>query len=171
MDIDSNKSYKIRAAVSEDRQAIAEIYVKSWNFAYKGIVPQEFLDNLNEKKYLDRLKEKDVPDEVVFELNGRVVGLAKLIDCRDRDLENTVEVQTIYFLPEFTGRGYGVLLLDWLRDYAVSAGYKKIIIWGLSANLRAGKAYMKAGLAKDIDRFIEIGGKQLQETRYIMGLK
>lgn len=159
--------YFIRPANGDDIQTIAEIYVRSWKFAYKGIVPQDYLDNLSVKKYLNKFEGGKVPDEFVLEVSGRIIGLAKLIDCRDRCAKGCAEVQTIYLLPEFTGKGYGVKLLIWLMKKAIDRGYKKMIIWVLKDNLYANKAYIKAGFKKDKARLVIIGGKELKESRYI----
>lgn len=158
--------YLIRPANRADKQTIAKIYVSSWNFAYKGIVPQEYLDSLNVEKYLKKTENKAVPDEVLFEIDGRVVGLAKMIDCRDRCAEGCAEIQTIYFLPAFMGKGLGGIFLNWLKDHAKKLGYEMMIIWVLNDNQRARRAYEKAGFTKDKSRLVIIGGRELKESRY-----
>ena len=163
-------NYLIRKAESRDKGDIANIYVESWKFTYKGIIPQDFLDGLDKDKYLARMSGEYVPDEVVFEVDGQVAGLAKLIDYRDDDLEDSGGIKTIYFLPQYIGKGYGIILLKWLVEKARSDGLRNIIVWGLSENKRAGRAYKKAGFIMDRTRFIEIGGKHLEETRYIINL-
>ena len=162
--------YVVRPAVLGDAEAIAKIYVRAWRFAYKGIVPQEYLDSLSEDKYLKRIKDKEGPDEFVFELDGNVVGLARLIDCRDKCAEGCAEVQTIYFLPEHTSKGYGQHLLNSLKEIAFSKGYRDMIIWVLTENARARRAYEKAGFSRDKSRLITIAGKDLKESRYTIRL-
>ncbi len=164
------ETYKIRHARADDINVIAKIYVNSWKYAYRGIVPQEYLDNLSVEKYMKKLKDISAPGEFVFELEGSVVGLAKVIACRDLDLDNSAEIQTIYFLPEYIGKGYGSTLLSWLREYASAEGYKNIIVWVLSANIRARRAYEKAGYKSDLVKINNIGGENLQETRYLLNL-
>lgn len=164
------KDYIIRKAKTEDKEAIAGIYVNSWKFAYMGIVPQDYLDSLSIEKYLDRFKERPQLDEFLLELNGQVIGLAKIIDCRDMDKEVCSEIQTIYLLPEFIGQGYGNILLKWLLEHAYSVGYKNIIVWVLTENIRARKAYERVGFQKDKVKLVTIGGKELRETRYSLVL-
>ncbi len=89
------KNYVIRKANIDDKSAIARIYVNSWKFAYKGIVPQDYLDSLSVEEYMERLKYKTELDEFLLELNGDVIGLAKIIECRDDDLCSGSEIQTI----------------------------------------------------------------------------
>ncbi len=164
------KNYVIRKANIDDKSAIARIYVNSWKFAYKGIVPQDYLDSLSVDEYMERLKDQTELDEFLLVLNGDVVGLAKIIECRDDDLCSEAEIQTIYFLPEFIGRGYGNLLLKWMIEYAGSIGYKNIVVWVLTENKRARKAYERVGFQKDKVKLVTIGGKELRETRYSLEL-
>ena len=164
------RDYLIRPARAGDKHAIASIYTRAWKFAYKGIIPQDYLDSLNEQRYLERMKDMDVPEEIVFELEGNVIGLAKLIDCRDRCAEGCAEVQTIYLLPEHTSKGYGQYLLENLKETALLKGYEKMIIWVLTENSRARRAYEKAGFKRDKSRLITIAGKDLKESRYSIEL-
>ncbi len=164
------KDYVIRKAKISDKEAIAGIYVNSWKFAYKGIVPQDYLDSLSIKKYLKRLEDKTQLDEFLLESFRQVIGLVKIIDCRDADKQSCAEIQTIYLLPEFIGQGYGSILLKWLIEYAQSVGYKNIIVWVLTENTRARKAYERVGFQKDKVKLVTIGGAELKETRYSLKL-
>lgn len=160
------KDYIIRKAKINDKEAIAGIYVNSWKFAYKGIVPQEYLDDLSVERYLQRLVDKTQLDEYLLVFRGQVIGLTKIIDCRDSDKQACAEIQTIYLLPSFIGKGYGNIILRWLLKYTQSAGYKNIIVWVLTENVRARKAYERVGFQKDKVKLVTIGGAELRETRY-----
>jgi hypothetical protein len=37
----------IRRATINDARAIAEVHVKSWQVAYRGLLPEDFLQNLS----------------------------------------------------------------------------------------------------------------------------
>jgi hypothetical protein len=53
----------IRRATLEDAAAIARVRVDTWRTAYRGIVPDEFLDNMsyegNESRWAEMLKEQN----------------------------------------------------------------------------------------------------------------
>lgn len=54
--------YNIRYATFDDVKALGEIHYKSWKSAYRGIVPNEILDNITpvkEKYILRRLYQKN----------------------------------------------------------------------------------------------------------------
>ena len=40
---------------SDNRDAISRIYEESWKYAYRGIVPQEFLDDLPESRWVEKI--------------------------------------------------------------------------------------------------------------------
>ncbi|WP_218015478.1 hypothetical protein [Dialister micraerophilus] len=43
---------------SDDRLAISKIYEESWKYAYKGIIPQEYLNSIPEGRWS---KNFDIP--------------------------------------------------------------------------------------------------------------
>ena len=45
---------KIRPAVLQDAPSIAHVHVASWRATYPGIVPQSFLDSLDELQFTER---------------------------------------------------------------------------------------------------------------------
>ena len=100
----------IRPALLPDASLIAQIHVRSWQHGYKGIVPQEILDNLSIEKahagWVQQLTEK--PHAVlVSEAQGQVTGWAAFGPTRDADIDqqSTWEVFAIYFDPHAWGRG------------------------------------------------------------------
>ena len=119
---------------------------------------------------MKRLEDKTQLDEFLLESFRQVIGLAKIIDCRDADKQACAEIQTIYLLPEFIGQGNGNILLKWLIEYARSVGYKNIIVWVLTENTRARKAYERGGFQKDKVKLVTINGAELKETRYSLKL-
>ena len=162
--------YRIRKATRNDIDKLAEIYYKSWNFAYKNIISDEFLSSLTYEVRLQRFRDMKEIHEYVYETSDGMIGCSRLIDSRDNDIENCAEIQTIYFLPEFTGMGHGKIFLSWLIENARTKKYKHIIVWCLSANERAGRAYGAAGFMIDNNRLINIGGVGYPETRYRIDL-
>lgn len=64
----------------DDRSAISRIYEESWKFAYRGIVPQEYLDSIPEGRwassfcvYLGRTDDRNVSSTVAKEIAIRIV--------------------------------------------------------------------------------------------------
>jgi len=158
--------FVIRKAKRSDIEKLAEIYCKSWQFAYKGIISDAYLESMSVDKRVQRFKAmKEIP-EYVFLVNNEIIGCSRLIDSRDDDLSEYGEIQTLYFLPEFIGKGYGSSFLKWIIEKARSMGFPGVFVWCLSKNNRARRAYEKSGFLKDNERTIEIAGQVISETRY-----
>ena len=45
---------------SDDLYSIAKIYVESWQFAYKGIIPQDYLQKLRPDMWSENLKKSEI---------------------------------------------------------------------------------------------------------------
>ena len=50
----------------DDLFEISGIYERSWKFAYKNIVPQDFLDSIPEGRWADRIVEKGINSLVIY---------------------------------------------------------------------------------------------------------
>lgn len=92
----------VRGATPEDSGAIAEIHVRSWRAAYRGIVPPEFLDSISveqrEGAWRQRL-ERGTSGTSVLEEQGEVLGWVSAGSSRDADaLPSTSELWAIYGL-------------------------------------------------------------------------
>ena len=52
---------------SDDKLKISRIYEESWNHAYKGIVPQSFLDSISEGRWVPHLSDPGISVLVMTE--------------------------------------------------------------------------------------------------------
>ena len=93
----------IRLATAEDAQVIANIVNTAWKTAYAGIVPQSYLDALDdisrEQRLVEGLERFSDLRYYLFEENGVPVGAASLHPTHDEDLADTSEFTFFYFLP------------------------------------------------------------------------
>lgn len=95
---------------ADDRLAISRIYEESWKYAYKGIVPQDFLDSIPEGRWVPNLDNPDWHTLVCIE-DGRLIGTSSFCKSRFSQFPNWGEIISIYLLPDFIGKGYGKPLL------------------------------------------------------------
>lgn len=96
---------KIRYADINDAKILGEIHSKSWKVAYKGIVPDEILNNITSEKrqkyFQKALTEGWEEDALIFKGND-AAGLMCIGKCRDKDKDSTYgEIWGIYLLPEY----------------------------------------------------------------------
>jgi ribosomal protein S18 acetylase RimI-like enzyme len=166
---------EIRPARTADAAQIALVHVRSWQSAYRGLVPQEYLDSLDPVQRLagwERILAKldPVSDGVLVagEAN-RLQGFVAYCPSRDDDTDptDTGEVTVLYLLPGAWGQGTGRRLMAAAVDGLTAAGYDHAILWVLDSNARARRFYHAAGWSPDGSAKDEdIGGAAVTELRY-----
>lgn len=163
----------IHAATYEDARAIAEVHVLSWQHAYRGLLPQEFLAGLSvqgrEGMWAESLI-NGLPSLRVAKVGGQVVGFSAYGPCRDEGSGPTdYEVWALYVVPAYWSTGLGHQL--WLKSQEVMAsqGAARISLWVLVGNERAIKFYAAAGFHPEPGsvKTFELGGVQVHEVRYV----
>src|SRR5579859_2697677 len=106
---------KIRPAIIEDAPAIAEVHVRSWQWAYRGQLPDGYLDRLSDtleqRVQARRAQLMNLPPDDrwwVAEHAGQIVAFAVTQPSRHADVPPmTAEVALIYLLQEAAGKGVG----------------------------------------------------------------
>ena len=163
----------VRAAIPEDAAAIAGIRVLTWQIAFRGIIPQPYLDAMdasaNEAMWRASISE-EMPRVLVAEAAGKVVGFSCFGCCRDEGASSSAgEIWALYVLPDDWDKGVGRQLWLESRRQLVEQGSTVISLWVLEKNLRAIRFYCAAGFAPDASsrKCFEIGGAQVPEIRYL----
>jgi GNAT superfamily N-acetyltransferase len=161
-----------RPATPADVPAIAAVRIRSWQAAYRGSVPQAYLDALDVDAEIGRRQNRPLDGQHVAEAGGSVVGWLSVGPYRaDEDEQlpgpSCGEVGAIYALPEFWGRGVGRRLLAYGLGELRRLGLSPVLLWVLVANERARRFYERAGFHADgpVVGF-EVGGATLPEMRY-----
>ncbi|MDR0880134.1 MAG: GNAT family N-acetyltransferase [Clostridioides sp.] len=135
---------------NDDLDAIGNIYADSWKYAYKGIVPQEYLDTLSGSRWKEFLTNSNGDSIVVID-NGKYIGTAAISESRDEDMPGWGEINTIYLLPEYFGKGYSKPLFEYAINELLKKGFKDIYLWVFDKNARARGFYEKNGFQKTCD--------------------
>ena len=158
----------------EYARAAANVFVRSWRSAYKGIVPKDYLDKLTPEKWEERLIE-DISGETTnfIVLDGTsCVGISSVAASRDKGDDGCGEIIAIYLLPEYSGKGIGAALIKWDMEYLESGGYNTACLWVLEKNDSARRFYERHGFMPTAQhKVIDIGGKPLGAIKYIAQLK
>ena len=135
----------------EDARAIAEVHVASWRHAYRGLLPDDYLDRLSvEEREKQRREHLEDPSSewgtLVADDAGRVVGFSTYGPSRDDDATDaTGEVPAIYLDPDVVGTGVGRELFAETVVALRAAGFTRASLWVLEGNVRARRFYEKAG--------------------------
>ncbi len=166
----------IRAAGPEDAEEVERLRVAGWQAAYRGIVPDDYLNRMrvDGERRRRRMAEqataahRSVLVESVAVQGGAIVGWVSGGRCRDADRRGPGqgEVYAIYVLPEWWGRGAGRLLMAHAVRTLAEAGYCDITLWVLEANQQARRFYAAAGFRPDGARQLLDLGAPVTEVRY-----
>ncbi|MEV4802986.1 GNAT family N-acetyltransferase [Nonomuraea sp. NPDC049421] len=166
---------RVRRAIAEDAERVAEIHVRSWQQAYHGLLPQPLLDGLQPAQRVPQwqrlIQQAGWPRRatLVAEDEGAVVGFAGLCPTRDDDddPEQVGEVAAIYALPAVWGRGIGRGLMAESMRTLREAGFSSAGLWVLEGNARAIRFYERMGWRRDgAVKDAVIGGLEVRELRY-----
>ena len=154
--------------------------MRSWPAAYRGLMPQEYLDALDPADRLPRwqqlLTDPDpAGNEVLVADDGAgVSGFASFGPTRDadEDASRTGEVRAIYLAPGAMGQGLGRRLLTASVGRLARAGFEQVTLWVLDTNARARRFYEIAGFRPDgAVQADDRTGFRLDEVRYRRSLR
>lgn len=155
----------LRRATVGDAEALAEVHVRSWQAAYTGIFPEEFLDSLDRERRA-RWWRRFIGDGATVHVS-EVDDVVGFCTAGDSDDDGWGEVFAIYVLPEHWGAGHGRELLMAGESGLAAAGHERALLWVLEANGRGRRFYERQGwTAGRPIRVEEIGGIQVTELRY-----
>jgi hypothetical protein len=83
---------EIRNAKMEDCRDLGYVHVESWKVAYKGIVPDAFLERMtienSEKKFINAISQ-GLEKNIVAVKENKIVGFTCIGKCRDNDVDHT----------------------------------------------------------------------------------
>jgi len=144
--------WEITRASADDATAIAYILVKSWQVAYRGIMPDELLDNISVKQREEgwRLHLKSAGEAYLVRSSSAAIGVIEISDFRDAipEFSGWGEIPVIYLLPEYYGLGLGGRLMQFALVLLAERGRENVGIWVLEKNTRAIGFYQKHGFLR-----------------------
>jgi GNAT superfamily N-acetyltransferase len=162
----------IRKATLEDAAEIANVHINSWREAYRGLLPQEFLDErpLNFKNRYELWKRVTQNSEqvtlVAESTDHGIVGFVNGTHGRDKEKKDWCEVWCIYLLKKYHGKKIGFNLLKQYFNAHIEKGFSKGYLWVLDDNPTI-KFYERAGGKYDgKDKEDKIAGQKVKELMY-----
>lgn len=166
---------EIRPAAVSDATQMGEVHVRSWQSAYRGLMPQAHLDGLDPGRSAQMWQRRASSVDwsrggclVVVE-DAVVVGFADFGSTRDDDGDRNqvAEVAAIYLSPAAWGKGCGRELMAAALGQLTRLGYRQVTLWVLDTNARARRFYEAAGFQADgAEKLDGREGLELRELRY-----
>ena len=162
-----------RPATPADAAAIAEIHVRAWQTAYRGMMDDAFLDALSVEQRVAQWRERltagrDDLHVWVADQEGEVVGFCSFGPSDEDDVpRRTAILHTIYVRPGLTRASSAEPTPARAEQAMREAGYRHAVLWMLKQNANAGAFYERAGWRADgTERGESIGGRPVIEVRY-----
>src|SRR5262249_25481915 len=129
----------LRPAEPEDALAVARVHVRSWQAAYRTLLPDDYLDKLRPEdraqKYDFASRDPLKPWTIVAVEEGLIYGSATTAPSHEPDLPHHGELCALYVDPERWGRGIGVALVSAARARLVELGFRNAFLWILAGNV------------------------------------
>lgn len=168
----------VRPAHRSDAKQLARVHLESWRWAYRGLLPDSYLEGLRERelaaRWWHRLAIADPEDMIlVVEHRDRIGGFVTFGPHRDDPtwLGYAGEVHMLYLHPDRVGEGLGQALLTRAFDELARCRCYWVVVWVLARNQRARQFYEKAGLRLDgARRWDPFGERSVPVVRYAKAL-
>jgi GNAT superfamily N-acetyltransferase len=164
----------VRPAVPEDALSVARVHVRAWQAAYRGFMPDAYLDGLSvedrARRYNFSVTDVTQPRTLLAEHAGAIVGFATISPARDADVTGRGELCALYVEPESWGRGVGRTLVSAARDALYRLGFRQAVLWVVAGNFRAEHFYRADGWTADgLRRAQSVWSVTVDSVRYSRG--
>ncbi|MFK0121495.1 GNAT family N-acetyltransferase [Streptomyces sp. NPDC090994] len=161
-----------------DCERVAEIRVRGRQHAYRGPIPQAYLDGLSVAEHTEHRRAHsaatpaDVTNLVARDDDGTVVGRGCHGPYRDGETRTAdAELYALCVDPRHLGCGVGRSLLGEPVRRRAAARYPRMLLWVLRGDTRARRFHERAGFRADggAEPF-EVAGIAVPEVRYARAL-
>ena len=164
----------IRRVLPDEAYEYAACHIACWRAAYKGIVPDLYLDSMlaEQEQRTEKCRQQLCnPDGYEFYCavsDNKMVGRLILSKSRDEDKPDAGEIAAIYLRREYWDKGYGRQMMNYSISALKRMDYHEIILWVLEKNSRARRFYEKCGFTHDGTKKEVLIGRLLTEIRYVI---
>lgn len=176
---------KVRKANIADINQMSSIHAKAWKLAYKGMIPQNYLDNLEEDFWVNSFNkslQENLSEALVYEIDGQITGCITFGKARipascqgysacSNECSSCGEIYSLYVDPDYWDTKQGYLLTKAALNELVNRGYTRTYLWVLSSNKRGINFYKRFGFSYNNESAIfTLHGMNLEEKRFIIQL-
>jgi GNAT superfamily N-acetyltransferase len=144
----------IRDAAEADADAMGHLHVRAWQSAYRGVMPDEYLDGLQAQDRIamwrSLLSRSDVPPVLVAVVADEVVGFAVFgAEESPEPAPSCGELYAMNLDPDYWGQGIGRVLFRRVTEALTALGYEEAVLWVVPENERARGLYDSEGWVAD----------------------
>ena len=166
-------TFHVREANQNDVLGMAKVRVETWRAAYKGIIPDDFLEGLSyqtvTERWSDTFWEERNSAFAVFVAENEeeeIIGIAICGPEQSQDAVYQSEIYVLYVLPQYQNQGIGRKLVAACIQHLVhNSKIKSLLIWVIAENPYR-RFYESLGGKAVREKTQEIGGKLIKEIGY-----
>lgn len=167
---------KILLAKPADAPDMAEIISRSWETAYKDIIPAENIKKQNDTRLslFQRIITETNDSQYIIQADGKTVGIMSVaLPQREKteifdDIgidESFYELHGIYLHPDVYRQGIGTQAMSFAEKKALSVGKSNMILWVFAENIGGIRFYEKCGYSFDGAIKYYVYGKKMKCIR------
>jgi ribosomal protein S18 acetylase RimI-like enzyme len=165
----------VREATANDKTSVARVHVRSWQVAYRGLIADEYLDQMKVEdraaRYTFETGDASSPTTIVAIDGGSLLGFATFGPSPDVDVSEMGELFALYVDPDSWRRGIGTTLITEARSHLRDMVFTKAILWVLEGNDLAVRFYESHGWLPDgLRRQHVVWGVTVNELRFAQSL-
>ncbi|MEW1824864.1 GNAT family N-acetyltransferase [Streptomyces sp. NPDC088196] len=176
--MDDADPLQIRPMTLADCDRVSEIRVLGWQFAYRDLMPQSFLNTLSATADAERRRARFAESDgsvlnLVASVGDEIIGWAALGPYREGEIRTEdAELYALYLDPKHVGTGAGRALMQEALRRAAALGHDRVYLWVVRGNARARRFYERAGFRADgVEEPYEVEGVLVPEVRYVKELR
>lgn len=120
----------IRLARPEDAPGMAEVIMRSWEAAYEGIIPGEYIREKNATRpaQYKRSMTDENKNSYVMVRDGKIAGVMRIAPPQDEDaLDDWYELHYIYLHPDYFRSGIGTQSVEFAFNLARGIGKRLMV--------------------------------------------
>jgi ribosomal protein S18 acetylase RimI-like enzyme len=143
---DSASAAVIRPIASREAPVIAALAHSIWNAHYPGIISQAQIDYMLAIWYQPGAIAREIEEQghcfALIEVADQPIGY---LACEPQPAQQNLFISKLYLQPQYAGRGLGQQALRWLEELARQQGAHSLSLRVNKNNLKAIRAYLRAG--------------------------
>lgn len=160
-----NENLTVRNADIRDCAAVSKLLKESWQFAYAGLVDDEYLASIGDDHWVSFLQtglsEGNI-DCILVQKDGCVIGACVVRQSLIQQLPEDGEMVCLYLLPGYIGTGAGHILYIAAETLLIQKGCSRCILDVLEGNHRAIQFYKAHGFEQtETKTDITLGSQKL----------
>lgn len=155
----------VKKVCIEDVKELANLEYHIWRSTYRGILPDEYLDNLDINHIQEKFKNKLSDSNIEMYLIKHDLSYIGYFSLKYND--NVLEVSKLYILKNYQNMGIGSIVAEYIKAKTIEYHIDIVESWIIEGNSISEKFHKKMGFIKTNDSAPLSSFKNILKHRYI----